>query len=75
MVSLEFLKIRQKQERVVDVFVVSADGQDINVFQPNHDQGVPVGNQPLSLTVPHTNSFTYNTLPEKYWKKYQYAAR
>ncbi|KAL5012114.1 hypothetical protein ScPMuIL_010665 [Solemya velum] len=75
MVCLEFLKVRQKEERVVDVFVVSANGQEIKMFQPNNSKGVHVSSQPLSLPRTHLKSFSYDDLPQKYWKKYQYAAR
>ncbi|KAL5011937.1 hypothetical protein ScPMuIL_010488 [Solemya velum] len=75
MVCLEFLKVRQREEHVVDVFVVSANGQEIKMFQPNSSKGVQVSSQPLSLPRTPLKSFSYNDLPQKYWKKYQYAAR
>lgn len=74
-VCLEFLKQKQKQEKVVEVFVISADGQTISIYQPNNGRGEPVSDTPVPLPTVPTKSFTFDTLPEKYWKKYQYASR
>ncbi|KAL5011938.1 hypothetical protein ScPMuIL_010489 [Solemya velum] len=75
MVCLEFLKMKQKEERVVEVFLISADGKDIKVYQPNNGRGIPVADQPPTLPETPLKAFSYDDLPEKYWKKYQYAAR
>lgn len=67
--------MKQKEERVVEVFLISDNGQDIKVYQPNNGRGVPVADQPPTLPETPLKSFSYDELPEKYWKKYQYAAR
>ncbi|XP_060073337.1 serine/threonine-protein kinase PLK4-like isoform X2 [Ylistrum balloti] len=74
-VCLEFLKQKQKTEKVVEVFLISVDGETINIYQPNNGRGEPVGDVPVPLPPVPSKSFTFNTLPEKYWKKYQYASR
>ncbi|XP_052280254.1 serine/threonine-protein kinase PLK4-like isoform X2 [Dreissena polymorpha] len=74
-VCLEFVKQKHKEEKVVEVFVISNNGQQVSVYQPNNGKGVPVEEQPVSLPSVPLKSFTYTELPEKYWKKYQYASR
>ncbi|KAL4230044.1 Serine/threonine-protein kinase plk4 [Mactra antiquata] len=74
-VCLEFVKQKHKEERVVEVFVISNNGTQISIYQPNHGKGVPAEDQPVTLPQVPLKSFTYNDLPEKYWKKYQYASR
>ncbi|XP_069130395.1 serine/threonine-protein kinase PLK4-like isoform X3 [Argopecten irradians] len=74
-VCLEFLKQKQKVEKVVEVFLISVDGQTVNIYQPNNGRGEPVGDVPVPLPPVPSKSYTFDTLPEKYWKKYQYAFR
>lgn len=74
-VCMEFVKLKQKVEKVVEVMVISVDGQKINVYQPNRGKGEPVGEEPVPLPTEPVKSFVFDVLPEKYWKKYQYAAR
>ncbi|CAG2248015.1 PLK4 [Mytilus edulis] len=74
-VCMEFVKLKQKVEKVVEVMVISVDGQKINVYQPNRGKGEPVGEEPVALPTEPIKSFVFDLLPEKYWKKYQYAAR
>ncbi|XP_052077146.1 serine/threonine-protein kinase PLK4-like isoform X2 [Mytilus californianus] len=74
-VCMEFVKLKQKVEKVVEVMVISVDGQKINVYQPNRGKGEPVGEEPVALPTEPIKSFVFDMLPEKYWKKYQYAAR
>ncbi|OWF53904.1 serine/threonine-protein kinase PLK4-like isoform X2 [Mizuhopecten yessoensis] len=74
-VCLEFLKQKQKVEKVVEVFLISVDGQTVNIYQPNNGRGEPVCDVPVTLPPVPSKSYTFDTLPEKYWKKYQYAAR
>lgn len=47
----------------------------ISIYQPNNGKGVPAEDQPITLPKVPLKSFTYSELPEKYWKKYQYASR
>lgn len=74
-VCLEFVKQKQKVEKVMEVFVISPDGTSVKIYQPNHGKGEPISDHPLSLPESPTKQFTFDELPEKYWKKYQYAAR
>lgn len=74
-VCLEFVKQKQKVEKVMEVFVISPDGMSVKIYQPNHGKGEPISDHPLPLPESPTKQFTFDELPEKYWKKYQYAAR
>lgn len=74
-VCLEFVKQKNKEEKVVEVFVISPDGLQISIHQPNNGRGLPIQDQPVSLPTVPLKSFAYKDLPEKYWKKYQYASR
>jgi polo-like kinase 4 len=77
-VCLEFLKTRGGEERVVDVMRISADGQRVVVYTPGQSraEGVPVGTAPAPIPGKGADAFfSYQSLPEKYWKKYQYAER
>ncbi|KAL8584489.1 hypothetical protein ACOMHN_016810 [Nucella lapillus] len=74
-VCLEFVKNKGREERVVEVFSISSDGQQVRVFQPGEGgRGVAVGEAPPSPPSSCRN-FTFKTLPDKYFKKYQYAAK
>lgn len=74
-VCLEFVKQKQKVEKVMEVFVISPDGMGIKIYQPNHGKGEPIQDHPLPLPESPSKQFSFDELPEKYWKKYQYAAR
>jgi len=74
-VCLEFVKQKHKEEKVVEVFVISNSGMQISIYQPNNGRGVTVEDQPVALPKVPLKSFSYAELPEKYWKKYQYASR
>ncbi|XP_076467954.1 uncharacterized protein LOC143298839 isoform X2 [Babylonia areolata] len=76
-VSVEVVRRRGDQERLAELYVISGDGQEICVEQWKVD-GVGTGDD-LSA---HTGcgdrtwkTFTYTTLPEKYWRKYAHARR
>lgn len=74
-VCLEFIKNKGKEQRVVEVFSISSDGQQITVFHPGEGgRGVAVGDSP-PLPPASSKNFTFKSLPDKYFKKYQYAAR
>ncbi|KAG1696979.1 Protein furry -like [Nymphon striatum] len=75
-ISVEFLKKRHQEERVVDVVRISADGIRIIIYQPNNGRGQPVSKTPVVIPPEGTDLiFNYENLPQKYWKKYAYAAR
>ncbi|XP_053365280.1 serine/threonine-protein kinase PLK4 [Clarias gariepinus] len=73
-VCMELLKGQGAQERVKEVLRISADGSMVTVYQPNEGKGFPVLDHPPS---PPEDIFicSHEDLPEKYWKKYQYATK
>ncbi|XP_018421461.1 PREDICTED: serine/threonine-protein kinase PLK4 isoform X2 [Nanorana parkeri] len=73
-VCMEFVKEQNSQERVKEVLRISCDGNLIYVYHPNEGKGFPLDDRPPSP--PETLlSYTFDSLPEKYWKKYQYASK
>lgn len=57
-VSLEFLKIKNGEERVAEIFTVSGDGHELRIRHPSRQSETET---------------TYEELGEKHWKKYHYA--
>ena len=62
-------------DRVVEVIRISPNGMNILVYAPqktymSSDTPPPLPNDPSFI-----KEFDYDTLPQKYWKKYQYAAK
>ena len=48
----------------------------IVLYQPNGGKGVPPGSSPPPLPVTEPDFiYSYEDLPEKYWKKYSHAAK
>ena len=73
-VCLEFLKTRRGQEVVSEVMRISGDGDRIVLYTP--EPGTPAGSAPPAIPSSGADSFhSYHSLPGKYHKKYQYAAR
>ncbi|GCC33026.1 hypothetical protein chiPu_0011492, partial [Chiloscyllium punctatum] len=73
-VCMELLKGSGTQERVKEVLRISSDGSMIHIYYPNEGKGFPLDDRPPS---PPEDVFVYrfDNLPEKYWKKYQYASK
>uniref|UniRef100_A0AAV2JGK7 Serine/threonine-protein kinase PLK4 n=1 Tax=Knipowitschia caucasica TaxID=637954 RepID=A0AAV2JGK7_KNICA len=73
-VCMELLKHVSGQERVKEVLQISSDGSMVTIYQPNDGKGFPVLDHPPA---PPENILicSYDDLPEKYWKKYQYASK
>uniref|UniRef100_A0A8C5CYS1 Serine/threonine-protein kinase PLK4 n=1 Tax=Gadus morhua TaxID=8049 RepID=A0A8C5CYS1_GADMO len=73
-VCLELIKGQGSQERVKDVLRISCDGSMVTIYQPNDGKGLPVSDRPPA---PPEDILicSYEDLPEKYWKKYQYASK
>ncbi|XP_061599028.1 serine/threonine-protein kinase PLK4 [Cololabis saira] len=73
-VCMELLKCQNGQERVKDVLRISCDGSMVTIYQPNGGKGFPVLDCPPA---PPEDILicSYEDLPEKYWKKYQYASK
>ncbi|XP_028657483.1 serine/threonine-protein kinase PLK4 isoform X1 [Erpetoichthys calabaricus] len=73
-VCMEFVKGQSSQERVREVVKISCDGTLISIYHPNEGRGFPLNDRPPSP--PEDIVFySFDDLPEKYWKKYQYASR
>ncbi|KAM4625111.1 serine/threonine-protein kinase PLK4 isoform 1-T1 [Polymixia lowei] len=73
-VCMELLKGQGAQERVKEVLRISCDGAMVTIYQPNDGKGFPVLDCPPA---PPEDILicSYEDLPEKYWKKYQYASK
>ncbi|XP_028994578.1 serine/threonine-protein kinase PLK4 [Betta splendens] len=73
-VCMELLKCQGGQERVKEVLRISCDGSMVTIYQPNGGKGFPVLDCPPA---PPEDILicSYDDLPEKYWKKYQYASK
>uniref|UniRef100_A0A3B4A7Z4 Serine/threonine-protein kinase PLK4 n=1 Tax=Periophthalmus magnuspinnatus TaxID=409849 RepID=A0A3B4A7Z4_9GOBI len=73
-VCMELVKHVSGQERVKEVLRISSDGSMVTIYQPNDGKGFPVLDHPPA---PPENILicSYDDLPEKYWKKYQYASK
>ncbi|XP_060919023.1 serine/threonine-protein kinase PLK4 isoform X1 [Labrus mixtus] len=73
-VCMELLKCQSGQERVKEVLRISCDGSMVTIYQPNSGKGFPVLDCPPA---PPEDILicSYEDLPEKYWKKYQYASK
>ncbi|KAM4542743.1 serine/threonine-protein kinase PLK4 [Odontesthes bonariensis] len=73
-VCMELLKCQNGQERVKEVLQISCDGSMVTIYQPNGGKGFPVLDCPPA---PPEDILicSYEDLPEKYWKKYQYASK
>ncbi|KAL8207026.1 UNVERIFIED_CONTAM: hypothetical protein K2H54_040198 [Gekko kuhli] len=73
-VYMEFLKEYGSQEFVKEVMRISCDGSGVTVYHPNEGKGFPLKDRPPPP--PEVlNIYSFDNLPEKYWKKYQYAAK
>lgn len=76
-VCLEFLQQKERQDYVIEVIRISSNGMKITTYIPNGKKGVLLTSEPPSLPANSkcATSYLYCSLPFKYWKKYQYAAR
>ncbi|XP_071411667.1 serine/threonine-protein kinase PLK4 isoform X1 [Pithys albifrons albifrons] len=73
-VCMEFLKEHHSQELVKEVLRISCDGNVIAVYHPNEGRGFLLDDRPPA-SPEGTCIYSFDNLPEKYWKKYQYAAK
>lgn len=77
-VCIEFIKKRGhlKKEMVCEVCRISPDGLRIILYEPEGGKGVPPSTVPPPLPALGTDQiFSFESLPEKHWKKYSYAAK
>ncbi|KAK2494119.1 hypothetical protein MC885_003182 [Smutsia gigantea] len=73
-VCVELLKECTSQEYVKEVLQISSDGNMITIYYPNDGRGFPLADRP-PLPTDNSSSYSFDNLPEKYWRKYQYASR
>ncbi|XP_007952026.1 serine/threonine-protein kinase PLK4 [Orycteropus afer afer] len=73
-VCVELLKEYTSQEYVKEVLQISSDGNMITIYYPHDGRGFPLADRPPSPT-DNISRYSFDNLPEKYWKKYQYASR
>ncbi|XP_008697939.1 serine/threonine-protein kinase PLK4 [Ursus americanus] len=73
-VCVELLKEHASQEYVKEVLQISSDGNMITVYYPNDGRGFPLADRPPPPT-DNISRYSFDNLPEKYWRKYQYASR
>ncbi|ERE70969.1 serine/threonine-protein kinase PLK4-like isoform 1 [Cricetulus griseus] len=73
-VCVELLKECTSEEHVKEVLQISSDGTMITVYYPNDGRGFPLANKP-PLPTDNISRYSFDNLPEKYWRKYQYASR
>nr|CAG4640740.1 EOG090X03P9 [Eulimnadia texana] len=75
-VCLEFIKIRNKEDRITDVCRISSDGMRIVLYHPNEGKGVRVTESTPCLPEKGADFiYSYENLPNQHWKKYLYAER
>nr|KAF6402070.1 polo like kinase 4 [Rousettus aegyptiacus] len=73
-VCVELLKEHTSQEYVKEVLQISSDGNMITIYYPNDGRGFPLADRPPPPT-DNISRYSFDNLPEKYWRKYQYASR
>ena len=76
-VCLEFLQQKGEQNYVLEVVRISCNGMKITTYVPNGRRGILLSHNlpPLPSDTRAVSNYLYCSLPFKYWKKYQYAAR
>ena len=78
-VCLEFIKRKnssgnQESQRVVEVIKISPNGMKILAYTPNKAE-VSDEPPPPPLDPSLIKAYDYETLPKKYWRKYQFATK
>ena len=71
-VCLEFIKSKAGEMYVTEVMRVSTDGNKVTCYQPNGRDGVPLLAIPADIPKSAV-SYAFSGLPQRLWKKYQYA--
>ena len=71
-VCLEFIKSKAGEMYVTEVIRVSTDGNKVTCYQPNGRDGVPLLAVPADIPKSAV-SYAFSGLPQRLWKKYQYA--
>lgn len=73
-VCVELLRECASEGYVKEVLQISSDGTMITVYYPNDGRGFPLADRP-PLPTDNISRYSFDNLPEKYWRKYQYASR
>ncbi|XP_005069740.1 serine/threonine-protein kinase PLK4 isoform X1 [Mesocricetus auratus] len=73
-VCVELLRECTSEGHVKEVLQISSDGTMITVYYPNDGRGFPLADKP-PLPTDNISRYSFDNLPEKYWRKYQYASR
>ncbi|RNA38913.1 serine threonine- kinase PLK4, partial [Brachionus plicatilis] len=76
-VVLELIKVKKSQQFIMEVIRIEPDHDLITIYQPNGGKGSPIANRPPPLP-PHSQlyvQYSYATLPQNYWKKYDLASK
>ncbi|XP_027710404.1 serine/threonine-protein kinase PLK4 isoform X2 [Vombatus ursinus] len=73
-VCVELLKEVASHDYVKEILQVSSDGNSITIYYPNDGKGFPLDNRPFPPPK-DVSRYSFDSLPEKYWRKYQYASR
>ncbi|XP_042540744.1 serine/threonine-protein kinase PLK4 isoform X1 [Dipodomys spectabilis] len=73
-VCVELLKECTSEEYVKEVLQISSDGTMVTVYYPNDGRDFLLADRPPSPT-DNISTYSFDNLPEKYWRKYQYASR
>ncbi|KAG8505387.1 Serine/threonine-protein kinase PLK4, partial [Galemys pyrenaicus] len=73
-VCVELLREHAAQEYVKEVLQISRDGDTIAVYHPDDGRGAPLAERPPP-PAGGVSRYSFDRLPEKYWRKYQYASR
>nr|CAG4651703.1 EOG090X03P9 [Triops cancriformis] len=75
-VCLEFLRVKDGVEKIMDVCRISSDGIRIVLYQPGDGRGVVATNMPPPLPTCGADAiYSFENLPSQHFKKYLYAER
>lgn len=76
-VVLELIKVKKNQQYIMEVIRIDSENDNIIVYQPNNGKGVLISNRPPAPPAEKGSflQFSYNNLPQNYWKKYDLAAK
>ena len=76
-IVIEWIKEKKGQQHIIEVMKVSTESDTITIYKVNNGKGLPIGDKPPPMPADPDSvlTFSYKTLPEQYWKKYDFAAK
>ena len=76
-IVIEWIKEKKGQQYIIEVMKVSTESDTITIYKVNNGKGLPIGDKPPPMPANPDSvlTFSYKTLPEQYWKKYDFAAK